>query len=157
MFRYHSHVGFQLSTSQGPIIVDQKEWVSPVEYDEDLVVMISEYWHVGLTLSLAGCRTNGQATDATMMAGILNSTQFKWILDPQAVAINGIAANACNASALPEGQECSTECGAYEQKVKPNTRYRVRFINSGVLSYYSLALEGHTMTLFEADVSLWSL
>lgn len=44
--RYHSHVGFQLSTSQGPIIVDQKEWKTPVEYDEDLVVMIGEYWHV---------------------------------------------------------------------------------------------------------------
>jgi hypothetical protein len=44
--RYHSHVGFQLSTSQGPIIVDQKDWISPVEYDEDLVVMVQEYWHV---------------------------------------------------------------------------------------------------------------
>jgi len=46
--RYHSHVGFQLSTSQGPIIVDQKDWISPVEYDEDLVVMVQEYWHVCL-------------------------------------------------------------------------------------------------------------
>lgn len=47
--RYHSHVGFQLSTSQGPIIVDQKDWISPVEYDEDLVVMVQEYWHVSPT------------------------------------------------------------------------------------------------------------
>jgi FtsP/CotA-like multicopper oxidase with cupredoxin domain len=88
-----------------------------------------------------------------MTAGILNSTMFKWIADPQAVAINGIAPNACNASALSEGQECSTECGAFQQMVKPNTRYRVRIINSGVLSYWSMALEGHKMTLFEADVS----
>jgi len=88
-----------------------------------------------------------------MVAGILNSTQFKWILDPQALAINGIAPNKCNASALLAGQECHTECGAYQQMVKPNTRYRVRIINSGVLSYYSMALEGHKMTLFEADVS----
>jgi len=88
-----------------------------------------------------------------MVAGILNSTQFRWILDPQALAINGIAPNKCNASALLAGQECHTECGAYQQMVKPNTRYRVRIINSGVLSYYSMALEGHKMTLFEADVS----
>lgn len=88
-----------------------------------------------------------------MVAGILNNTQFQWIRDPQAVVINGIAPNACNASALPVGEECSTECGAYQQKVKPNTKYRVRVINAGVLSYYSMALEGHKMTLFEADVS----
>jgi FtsP/CotA-like multicopper oxidase with cupredoxin domain len=88
-----------------------------------------------------------------MTAGILNITQFKWILDPQALAINGIAPNKCNASALSPGQECHTECGAYQQMVKPTTRYRVRIINSGVLSYYSMALEGHKMTLFEADVS----
>ena len=88
-----------------------------------------------------------------MTAGILNSTQFRWILDPQALAINGIAPNNCNASALAAGQECSAECGAYQQMVKPSTKYRVRFINSGVLSYFSLALEDHKMTLFEADVS----
>lgn len=88
-----------------------------------------------------------------MVTGILNNTQFAWIRDPQAVVINGMAANACNASALPAGEVCGTECGAYQQKVKPNTRYRVRIINAGVLSYYSLALEGHKMILFEADVS----
>jgi len=96
---------------------------------------------------------DAQANDSTMVAGILNSTQFKWILDPQALAINGIAPNKCNTSALIGGQECHTECGAYQQMVKPNTRYRVRIINGGVLSYYSMALEGHKMTLFEADVS----
>lgn len=90
-----------------------------------------------------------------MVQGILNNTQFQWIRDPQAVVINGRAANACNASALPEGEECSTECGSYQQKVKPNTKYRVRVINAGVLSYFSMALEGHKMTLFEADVSLY--
>jgi hypothetical protein len=37
---------------QGPIIVDQKEWVSPVEYDEDLVVMVQEYWHVSTFISV---------------------------------------------------------------------------------------------------------
>lgn len=89
-----------------------------------------------------------------MVQGILNNTQFQWIRDPQAVVINGMAANACNASALPAGEECSTECGAYQQKVKPNTKYRVRVINAGVLSYFSMALEGHKMTLFEADVSV---
>lgn len=38
--------------------------------------------------------------------------------------------------------------------VKPNTRYRVRVIATGALSYLQMALEGHNMTVFEVDVSL---
>lgn len=51
------------------------------------------------------------------------------------------------------GQQCTTDCGVNQQFVKPNTRYRVRMIGATVLSYIGLALEGHQMTLFEADVS----
>lgn len=36
--------------------------------------------------------------------------------------------------------------------VKPGKKYRVRVIGQLVLSYIQLALEGHTMMLFEVDV-----
>ena len=48
--RYHSHVGLQTLTAAGPIIVDEKDWRSPVKYDEDLVMVLQDYYHVRLAL-----------------------------------------------------------------------------------------------------------
>ena len=76
--------------------------------------------------------------------------------------MNGAAYGACDASALLPGETCDgATCGSFQQLVKPNTKYRLRVINAAGLSYIQLALEGHSMTLFEADVrepsdvSLW--
>ncbi len=45
--RYHSHVDMQVQTAQGPIIVYPKDNSScPVKYDEDIVMMMGDYYHV---------------------------------------------------------------------------------------------------------------
>ena len=44
---YHSHVNPQVVTAQGPVIVEQANMTQcPVEYDEEIVMMVSDYYHV---------------------------------------------------------------------------------------------------------------
>ncbi|RXK37646.1 L-ascorbate oxidase [Tremella mesenterica] len=134
---YHSHVQNQVGTAQGPVIVEQVNKTDcPVEYDEEIVMMISDYYH---------------ATDDVIIAGLLNTTVFGWLGEPQSLLVNGNAQGVCNASVLLPGQTCGTGCGNNKQLVKPSTRYRVRIISSTSLSYVGLALEGHNMTVFEVD------
>lgn len=77
---------------------------------------------------------------------------FGWLNEPQNLLVNGNALGTCNATALLPGQTCGTSCGNNLQMVKPGKKYRVRVIGQLVLSYIQLALEGHTMMLFEVDV-----
>ena len=97
--------------------------------------------------------TRMQADDATIISGLLNTTVFDWINEPQDLLVNGNALNVCNATALLSGQSCGTACGNNLQLVKPGKKYRVRVIGQLVLSYIGMALEGHNMILFEVDVS----
>lgn len=147
----------QLSTAQGPIIVQSRNKTSPVEYDEDLVMMIGDYYHVSLELlSSSYTRPSAeqeQMDDNTLSRNILSTTDYAWMSEPQTILVNGNGHNPCDPSALKPGQLCSKDCGNHLQLVRPGTRYRVRIIAGSILSYYALLLEGHTMTLFEADVS----
>ena len=137
--RYHSHVNLQIVTAQGPVIVEQKnKTASPVQYDEEIIMMMSDYYY---------------ANDSTIISGLLNDTTFMWLNEPNSLLVNGHALGTCNASALLPGYSCGTSCGNNLQLVKPGKRYRVRVIGATILSYLSLKLEGHKMTLFEADVS----
>ncbi|KAK4686505.1 hypothetical protein P7C73_g3621, partial [Tremellales sp. Uapishka_1] len=134
--RYHSHVQMQVLTAQGPIIVEAANKTAPVEYDEEIVMMMGDSYH---------------ASDEALIAGVLNTTLFGWIGEPQALLVNGHALAVCNQSALPTGLECTTSCGNNQQYIQPGKKYRVRVIGAGILSYFGMALEGHNMTLFEVD------
>ena len=44
---YHSHVGMQMHTSAGPIIIKEKNrTLSPVAWDEEAVMMLGDYYTV---------------------------------------------------------------------------------------------------------------
>ncbi len=92
-----------------------------------------------------------------MEVGLLNNTKFAWVGEANALAVNGHAFGVCNATMLKSDQNCNTSCGNSMQLVKPGRKYRVRIIGASVLSHISMALEGHKMTLFEADVRMFPL
>lgn len=80
---------------------------------------------------------------------------FTWVGDPQTLLVNGHGPYNCNASLVPQGMSCAdqSQCGVPQIFVKPATRYRVRVIATGALSYLQMALEGHNISVFEVDVS----
>ena len=70
----------------------------------------------------------------------LNSVPFKWPGDPQSIIINGVGR--FNSSIAPQYAEFE---GASGQTML------LRIVNSGMLSYLNMFIEGHNMTVIEAD------
>ncbi|KAL4883583.1 Cupredoxin [Aspergillus karnatakaensis] len=122
---YHSHVGFQAVTAKGPLIVDECD-APPYEYDEERTVLISDYF---------------SETDEQIEAGLV-STNFTWSGETEALLVNGHGRSATNATG---------SCSLADISVEPEKTYRLRFIGGTALSFVSLAIESHEVTIIEAD------
>ena len=101
---YHSHVGFQLSTAHGALIVDDAE-SEPYHYDHDIILGFGDYY---------------LQNDSAIEAGLL-ADPFRWSGEPQAVTLGGLSGNASfsNTTADPSCKpyvvdvECATHCRGY--------------------------------------------
>lgn len=78
---YHSHVGLQIQTAQGPFIVEDPH--SPLEYDDERIVMFNDYHH---------------ESQSNIEKGLLADT-FVWPGTANALLINGLAYNATSGPA----------------------------------------------------------
>ncbi|CEL08619.1 hypothetical protein ASPCAL11767 [Aspergillus calidoustus] len=122
---YHSHVGFQAITAKGPLIVESCD--PPLyDYDEERTILISDYFG---------------KTDAEIEAG-LTSSNFTWSGETDAVLVNGHSRLATNATG-------SCELAAID--IEPGKTYRLRFIGGTALSFVSLAIDSHELSIIEAD------
>ncbi|KAG9775150.1 L-ascorbate oxidase, partial [Aureobasidium melanogenum] len=73
---YHSHVGFQASTAQGVIVVQDLEAI-PYEYDQDVPLLIQDYF---------------DKNDSTIQQGLV-ANPFRWSGEPYSIQINGFSGN----------------------------------------------------------------
>ncbi|CAL0325142.1 unnamed protein product [Lupinus luteus] len=88
----------------------------------------------------------------------LSSNPFVWVGEPQSLLINGKGRFNCStitSSSLSSiGGVCNTsnpECSPYVQTVIPGKTYRLRIGSLTGLSALSFQIEGHNMTVVEAD------
>ncbi|KAJ3074983.1 hypothetical protein HK102_005696, partial [Quaeritorhiza haematococci] len=138
---YHAHHNFQDQSVFGPLIVHEKPsssnslpttpTVPPLQYDEERIIMLSDWWHK-------------QGND--QMAGLLSKEKFQWIGDAQSLLVNG--------RSVFEGRENEAEggkCGFSTIDVTPGKTYRFRIIGSLSLGYLSFAIQDHTMTIVEVE------
>ena len=106
------------------------------EYDEERVILLSDWYH---------------ASDVTQLVGLM-STSFKWIGDPQSLLINGRGRFNCSLDFDVDPQTCNSTALEYERiQVEPGKTYRFRLIGATSLSYLQFSIEGHEMTIIEAD------
>ncbi|KAL4865120.1 hypothetical protein BDV12DRAFT_188377 [Aspergillus spectabilis] len=124
-YLYHSHIGFQAVTAKGPLIVDACD-PPPYDYDEERTILISDYF---------------SETDEEVEAGLV-STNFTWSGETEALLVNGHSRPATNATG---------SCKLADISVEPEKTYRLRLIGGTVLSFISLAIESHDVTIIEAD------
>ena len=105
----------QMHTASGPIIVKEKNCkLSPLEWDEEAVMMLGDYYTVSAKPII--CHSSlRQASESVMNVGLLDQTSFKWVGDPQAVVVNGRAHGQCNSTRLAPNQNCSMPCGVHQQ------------------------------------------
>lgn len=127
---YHSHVDFQTSTANGPLIVDGSG-PSPYPVDGDRVIHIQELFN---------------ETDKTISDG-LRATPFVWSGETGGFLING---NTISNYRIVDPD--SARLSVIE--VDPGKTYRFRYIAATALSYAAFAFENHTdLQIIEADGS----
>ncbi|KAL6880943.1 multicopper oxidase [Trichoderma novae-zelandiae] len=125
---YHSHVGFQTGTANGPLIVDDSG-SKPYPVDGDRVIHIHELFN---------------ETDHAIAEG-LRATPFVWSGETGGFLINGNTI-----SDYPIVDRASAKLSVIE--VEPGKLYRFRYIGATALSYAAFAFENHTdMPIIEAD------
>ncbi|KAK1266785.1 hypothetical protein QJS04_geneDACA000733 [Acorus gramineus] len=135
---YHAHYGMQRSAGlHGMIIVSVPDSVvEPFSYDYDRSILLNDWWHKSTYEQAAG----------------LNSIPFVWVKEPQSLLING--RGKFNCSMVGTDQVCNTtdpQCSPYVLTVVPGKTYRLRIASISSLSAFNFELEGHNMTIVEAD------
>jgi len=120
---YHSHFNLQAITGFGLIIIDSTV-KPPVQYDEELSLVISEYWH---------------EDRYGLEAGVIGAP-FVWVNEPQSILFNG--KTMYNAS-CPSGYAVLN--------VTQGKKYRLRVVGGMALNTMMFAISGHNLTLFEID------
>ncbi|KAL5556394.1 hypothetical protein UlMin_038630 [Ulmus minor] len=141
-YLYHAHYGMQREAGlQGMIRVALPDGQSePFAYDYDRSIILSDWYHKS---------TYEQATG-------LSSLNFTWVGEPQSLLIHGKGKFDCSKLTTPslEADACNEtkpECSPYVMTVIPGKTYRLRIGSLTALSALSFQIEGHNMTIVEAD------
>jgi L-ascorbate oxidase len=125
-YYYHSHVGFQAVSVNGPLIVKDK-WCPPYDYDEERIIMFTDVMNVTMA-----------QIEANVLDGPVVLTETSNIL------INGKGAGVFG------GVSCNTSLSVID--VEPDKTYRLRFIGATALTFASFGIEDHhRLTVIEAD------
>ncbi|KAJ7520874.1 hypothetical protein O6H91_19G027100 [Diphasiastrum complanatum] len=143
---YHGHFGMQRAAGfYGSLIVDlehgEKE---PFAYDGELSIILNDWWHRSIYDQETG----------------LFAIPFRFVGEPQSLLIEGRGRYNC--SLVPSGSvagsgdcvSCNSsnpQCQPYILPVEPGKTYRLRIASVASLSSLNFILEGHNMTIVEAD------
>lgn len=128
---YHSHVGFQMSTAHGALLVRDARHPA-YTYDDNIIMMLGDHY---------------RTTDREIESGLLGDP-FKWSGEPQSITMQG------HSGRLAIGEAADTSCAPHIIDVEPNKRYRIRVIGATVLSMVKIGIEDHiNLDVIEADGS----
>lgn len=140
-YYYHSHYKLSGESIFGAAIVEDLPEDQPYKYADERIVILSDYFH---------------ASDVNQTADLQKPLPaWKWIGDPQSLLINGEGVFNCQNVTAPDscGVETSGRrgCRHHVIDVEPNKTYRFRFIGATTMSYLSVNMTGHKMTVIEVD------
>ncbi|ETN46123.1 uncharacterized protein HMPREF1541_00307 [Cyphellophora europaea CBS 101466] len=133
---YHSHVSAQYTQGiVGPIVVHGPS--DHVEYDEDLgPVLISDWYH--------GCFTD------LLEKALGPSTQLD---DIRPLADSNLLAGAGRypCTDITDGTPCTDNVPYKRWDVEAGKTYRMRFVNTGSSSFFTVSLDSHAFTVMAVD------
>ncbi|XP_030535020.2 L-ascorbate oxidase-like [Rhodamnia argentea] len=141
-YLYHAHYGMQREAGlYGSIRVSPPDGVAePFAYDYDKSIILNDWYHRSTYEQAAG----------------LSSIPFGWVGEPQSLLIQGKGKFNCSKLAAPtlDPSACNAtnpECSPYVLTVIPGKTYRLRISSATALSALGFQIEGHNMTIVEAD------
>ncbi|KAK1361690.1 L-ascorbate oxidase [Heracleum sosnowskyi] len=138
-YMYHAHYGMQREAGlYGSLRVALPDGESePFSYDYDRSIILNDWYHKSAYEQATG----------------LSSIPFQWVGEPQSLLIQGKGQFNCSL-ATPETGACNAtnpECSRYVITFVPGKTYRLRIGSLTALSALSFEIEGHNMTVVEAD------
>ncbi|OZJ06434.1 hypothetical protein BZG36_00484 [Bifiguratus adelaidae] len=132
---WHSHMGSQYADGiVGSLIIQDPNEGLAEDYDKDVIVMLSDWYHDMSPVNTAIYLT-AEADGSEPV--------------PENGVINGLNVFDCSKSA-----NSSVPCtgGSYASfQVQPNKRYRFRLINTGAFADFNFSIDNHTLTVIETD------
>ncbi|KAL6338702.1 hypothetical protein AAG906_023851 [Vitis piasezkii] len=137
-YLYHAHYGMQREAGlYGSIRVSvARGKTEPFSYDYDRSIILSDWYHNTTYEQVLG----------------LSSIPFDWIGEPQSLLIQGKGRYNCSLVSSPYVcNATSPQCSPYVLTVVPGKTYRLRVSSLTSLSALSFQIEGHNMTVVEAD------
>lgn len=141
-YLYHAHYGMQREEGlNGMIVVSVPGGQSePFAYDFDRSIMLTDWYHKS---------AHEQATG-------LASLPFVWVGEPQSLLIQGRGRFNCSSVNAPASDPgtCNVtnpDCSPFVLTVIPGKIYRLRIASLTSLSALNFEIEGHNMTVVEAD------
>ncbi|KAL6338730.1 hypothetical protein AAG906_023879 [Vitis piasezkii] len=137
-YLYHAHYGMQREAGlYGSIRVSvARGKTEPFSYDHDRSIILTDWYHN---------TTYEQALG-------LSSNPFDWVGEPQSLLIQGKGRYNCSLVSSPYVcNAASPQCSPYVLTVVPGKTYRLRVSSLTSLSALSFQIEGHNMTVVEAD------
>ncbi|XP_028763496.1 L-ascorbate oxidase-like [Neltuma alba] len=140
-YLYHAHYGMQREAGLYGMIKVSPRNPEPFTYDYERSIILNDWFHKS---------THEQAT------GLSSKDPFVWVGEPQSLLIQGRGRFNCSKLATPslDAGVCNTsnpDCSPYTQTVVPGKTYRLRVASLTALSALSFQIEGHDMTVVEAD------
>lgn len=142
-YLYHAHYGMQRDAGlYGSIRVALPDGqLEPFAYDYDRSIILNDWYHKS---------THELSTG-------LSSKNFTWVGEPQSLLIQGKGKFNCSSLSSPSPSDpnvcnpSNPECSPYLLTVIPGKTYRLRVSSLTSLSALSFQIEGHNMTVVEAD------
>ncbi|XP_061345516.1 L-ascorbate oxidase [Gastrolobium bilobum] len=137
-YLYHAHYGMQRAAGLYGLIRVASRDPEPFTYDYDRSIILNDWYHQSTYEQAAG----------------LSSIPFQWVGEPQSLLIHGKGRFNCSTSPTLSTSICNTsnpECSPLVRTVIPGKTYRFRIGSLTALSALSFQIEGHNMTVVEAD------
>ncbi|MAA73245.1 MAG: copper resistance protein CopA [Salinisphaeraceae bacterium] len=157
---YHSHTGLQEQTGlYGPIVIHPKD-PQPFSYDRDYVVQLSDWTFEDPYRVMAKLknmsdyynfnqRTVGEFAEDIQAAGVGPTLRDRMAWGNMRMAPTDIAdITGHTYTYLMNGRH---PAGNWTGLFKPGERVRLRFINSGAMSFFNVRIPGLPMTVVQAD------
>ncbi|KAJ9161588.1 Multicopper like protein [Coniochaeta hoffmannii] len=138
---YHSHYGTQyLDGVLGPLVVHAPEEADARKlYDQERVALIQDWYHDFSTVNLGNYLVPDNENSEPL---------------PDNGLINGFNYFNCSLYSSDSGRTCFDNNTYSIFTLDPNTRTRVRLINTGAFAEFQLSVDNHSLSVIEADGTL---
>lgn len=138
---YHSHYGTQyLDGILGPLIVHAPDETDAKKlYDQERIVLVQDWYHDFSTVNLGNYLVPDNENSEPL---------------PDNGLINGFNYFNCSLYSADSGHTCFDNNTYAVLTLDPNTRTRLRLINTGAFAEFQLSIDNHTLSVIEADGTL---